>query len=92
LTSKAKFDYKKPNVSSDIERWPPPNDPTAFESLCLDLWRDIRQNPSAQKNGLSGQTQAKVDVLKASHHPRRNFWKTIAVCRGFDIVDKSKPA
>jgi hypothetical protein len=27
-------------MSSDIERWEPPNDATAFESLCLDLWKD----------------------------------------------------
>jgi hypothetical protein len=27
-------------MSSDIERWGPPNDSTAFEPLCLDLWKD----------------------------------------------------
>ena len=27
-------------MSSDIERWEPPNDSTAFDSLCLDLWKD----------------------------------------------------
>jgi len=50
-------------MSVDIERWEPPNDPTAFESLCLDLWREIWHNPSAQKNGRSGQPQAGVDVF-----------------------------
>ena len=49
-------------MSSDIERWPPPNDPTAFESLCLELWKDIWQYPSAKKNGRNGQPQAGVDV------------------------------
>jgi len=49
-------------MSADIERWDPPNDPTAFESLCLDLWRDIWQD-SAQKNGRSGQPQAGIDVF-----------------------------
>ena len=49
-------------MSADIERWDPPNDPTAFESLCLDLWRDIWQE-HAQKNGRSGQPQAGVDVF-----------------------------
>jgi hypothetical protein len=50
-------------MSADIERWPPPNDPIAFESLCLDLWKDIWQDNNAQKNGRSGQPQAGVDVF-----------------------------
>jgi hypothetical protein len=50
-------------MSADIERWDPPNDPTAFESLCLDLWRGIWNDPNAQKNGRSGQPQAGVDVF-----------------------------
>jgi hypothetical protein len=53
-------------MSADIERWDPPIDPTAFESLCLDLWRDIWHDPNAQKNGRSGQPQAGVDVF--GHH------------------------
>ncbi|HXU31115.1 MAG TPA: hypothetical protein VN851_11105, partial [Thermoanaerobaculia bacterium] len=44
--------------------WPPPNEPTAFESLCLDLWEEIWGPESgAQKNGRSGQPQAGVDVF-----------------------------
>ncbi len=50
-------------MSADIERWDPPNDPTAFESLGLDLWREIWNDPNAQKNGRSGQPQAGVDVF-----------------------------
>jgi hypothetical protein len=50
-------------MSAGIERWEPPNDPTAFESLCLDLWRAIWEDPNAQKNGRSGQPQAGVDVF-----------------------------
>ena len=50
-------------MSSDIERWEPPNDATAFESLCLDLWKDIWQDSGAQKNGRRGQAQAGVDVF-----------------------------
>jgi hypothetical protein len=49
-------------MSADIERWDPPNDPIAFESLCLDLWRDIWQD-GAQKNGRSGQPQCGVDIF-----------------------------
>ncbi len=50
-------------MSSDIERWEPPNDSTAFESLCLDLFREIWGDSSAQKHGRSGQAQAGVDVF-----------------------------
>ncbi|MBL9175224.1 MAG: SUMF1/EgtB/PvdO family nonheme iron enzyme [Verrucomicrobiales bacterium] len=50
-------------MSSDIERWEPPNDATAFESLCLDLWKDILRDPGTQKNGRRGQKQDGVDVF-----------------------------
>ncbi len=43
--------------------WPPPEEPAAFESLCLDLWREIWSDPGAQKNGRLGQAQAGVDVF-----------------------------
>jgi tetratricopeptide (TPR) repeat protein len=50
-------------MSSDIERWEPPNDSTAFESLCLDLWKDIWQDSDAQKNSRRGQRQDGVDIF-----------------------------
>lgn len=50
-------------MSADSERLPPPNEPAAFESLCLDLWKDIWGDSGAQKNGRSGQPQAGVDVF-----------------------------
>lgn len=50
-------------MSSDIERWEPPNDATAFESLCLDLWKDIWHDPGAQKHGRRGQRQDGVDLF-----------------------------
>ena len=50
-------------MSSDIERWEPPNDPTAFESLCLDLWKEIWQDASTQKHGRRGQRQDGVDIF-----------------------------
>jgi hypothetical protein len=41
-------------MSADIEAWPPPDEANAFESLCLDFWRDIwGPDSSAQKNGRS---------------------------------------
>ncbi len=46
-----------------IETWPPPDQPSVFESLCLDLWQAIWGDPGAQKNGRSGQPQAGVDVF-----------------------------
>ena len=57
-------------MSADTERWPPPNDSTAFESLCLDLWKDIWQDTGAQKNGRSGQPQAGVDIFSQGHYYR----------------------
>ena len=53
-------------MSSDIERWEPPSDPTAFESLCLDLWKEIWQDPGAQPNGRRGQRQDGVDWPSSS--------------------------
>ena len=50
-------------VSSDIESWPPPDDANAFESLCLDLRKEIWKDTGAQKNGRTGQPQAGVDVF-----------------------------
>jgi hypothetical protein len=50
-------------MTTDIERWPPPNDSVAFESLCLALWQDIWRDPGAQKNGRRGHAQAGVDVF-----------------------------
>src|SRR5205814_1015661 len=56
-------------MSADIERWPPPNDPVAFESLCLDLWKEIwGVNSGAQKHAGDGQGQTGVDVLGRYKH------------------------
>ena len=53
-------------VGVDAERYPPPNDPSAFESLCLDLWKEIWGDPGAQKSRRSGQRQACVDIFGIS--------------------------
>ena len=45
------------------EFYPPPDATDVFESLCLDLWRDLWDDDGAQKNGRSGQPQAGVDVF-----------------------------
>jgi len=47
------------------ERWPPPTDPTTFESLCADLWGSV-WGQAAHKNGRMGQPQAGVDIFGKS--------------------------
>src|ERR1041385_4853805 len=49
-------------MSANSESFPPPNNPDDFESLCLDLWKEIWRDPGANRNGRSGQPQAGVDV------------------------------
>ncbi len=54
----------RPAAAVPGQPWPsPPSEPDAFESLCLDLWREIWADPGALKNGRSGQAQAGVDVF-----------------------------
>src|ERR1039458_2251805 len=50
-------------MSADVEILPPPDSPAVFESLCLDLWKGIWEDPNAQKNGRDGQAQAGVDIF-----------------------------
>jgi tetratricopeptide (TPR) repeat protein len=54
-------------LSADFEILPPPNNSVVFESLCLDLWKELWRYPNAQKNGRSGQPQAGVDVFGQQH-------------------------
>ena len=54
-------------MTADHEQLLPPDDPAVFESLCLDLFRDVwGEDSGAQKNGRSGQPQAGVDVFGRS--------------------------
>jgi hypothetical protein len=50
-------------MSADSEPLPPPNEPVKFESLCLDLFKELWRDPNAQKNGRSGRPQGGVDVF-----------------------------
>jgi hypothetical protein len=50
-------------MSADSERLQAPNDPGQFESLCLDLFKELWSDPNADKNGRSGQPQAGVDIF-----------------------------
>ena len=50
-------------MSADSERLPPPNDSRAFESLCLELFRELWGDSNADKNGRNGQSQTGVDIF-----------------------------
>ena len=56
-------------MSVNSEFLPPVQSPEDFESLCLDLFREIWEDPNAQKVGRSGQEQKGVDV--AGRHAGR---------------------
>ncbi|MCP3994881.1 MAG: NACHT domain-containing protein [bacterium] len=42
---------------------PPPENWQDFESLCCDLWRELWQDPNAQRYGREGQEQSGVDIF-----------------------------
>jgi len=43
----------------------PPSDWEAFESLCLDVWRERWRDVFAQKNGRKGQAQNGIDIISS---------------------------
>lgn len=53
----------QPAANADPGVPAPPTDPEAFESLCLELWREIWGDPGAQQHGRQGQRQTGVDLL-----------------------------
>jgi len=42
---------------------PPPKDWQDFERLCWELWKEIWNDPNAQRNGRQGQPQSGVDIF-----------------------------
>ncbi|MEM9557417.1 MAG: tetratricopeptide repeat protein [Acidobacteriota bacterium] len=50
----------------DGRRPSPPNNPAEFESLCLDVWRLLWNDPAAQKVGRPGQKQHGLDILDST--------------------------
>ncbi|MEP6935861.1 MAG: hypothetical protein ABI988_18300 [Nitrospirota bacterium] len=42
---------------------PPPSSDEAFEELCLDVWKRLLNDPSAQRYGRPGQKQHGVDII-----------------------------
>lgn len=60
---------------------PPPKNWQDFEALCCDLWREVWEDPNAQKNGRQGQPQHGVDVFGRSCQDKE--WAGIQ-CKGRD--------
>lgn len=86
-------------MSANSEFLPPVQSPQDFESLCLDLWRDIWGDPNAQKNGRSGQAQAGVDVFGVSGSKQMGVqckqkdaltWKKPTIAELEEEVEKAK--
>ena len=60
---------------------PPPKNWQDFEALCLDIFRRVWGDPTAQRNGRLGQPQAGTDV-----YGRRNEkWQGVQ-CKGNDLL------
>ncbi len=49
-------------MTADSEMLLPPNNSADFESLCLEVWREIWQDRDARMNGRNGQPQAGIDI------------------------------
>lgn len=58
----------------------PPKEWGTFEDLCHALFKQVWQDPLAQKNGRRGQAQYGVDVFGTSHGDQRSFWAV--QCKG----------
>jgi len=78
----------KTAINADIVELPPPSHPEIFESLCLDLWKDVWKDLGAQKNGRRGQKQDGVDIFGKSDGKWEGvqckqkdglLWKTISI-------------
>jgi len=72
-------------MSANYESLLPPDTPEEFESLCLDLWKELCSDPGAQKNGRRGQNQDGVDVF-AQHEGK---WVGVQ-CKRKDALLRSK--
>ncbi|WP_336080580.1 hypothetical protein [Thalassospira sp. CH_XMU1448-2] len=58
----------------------PPGDWEAFESICLDVWRERWRDDFAQKNGRKGQSQNGIDIISSGN--RSGFYGV--QCKGKD--------
>jgi hypothetical protein len=67
------FQFEAPHESADGMNFnerqiPPPKYWQQFEDLCLSIFRNVWGNPTAQKNGRSGQQQHGTDVWGAARY------------------------
>jgi tetratricopeptide (TPR) repeat protein len=75
-------------MSFHARRIEPPRYWEAFEDLCLDLYREIWSDPSAQKNGRGGQAQAGTDVYGQPADGGRK-WHGVQ-CKGKDTYNQGE--
>ena len=66
----------------------PPRYWGAFEDLCLDLYREVWRDPSAQKNGRGGQAQAGTDVYGQPDYAGGK-WHGVQ-CKGKDTYNRGE--
>lgn len=66
----------------------PPKEWGTFEDLCHALFKQVWQDPHAQKNGRRGQAQHGVDVFGSPNGDRRSYWGV--QCKGKDSNYGSK--
>src|SRR5271170_3947277 len=66
----------------------PPRYWEAFEDLCLDLYREVWSDPSAQKNGRGGQAQAGTDVYGQPDYAAGK-WHGVQ-CKGKDTYNQGE--
>jgi tetratricopeptide (TPR) repeat protein len=66
----------------------PPRYWEAFEDLCLDLYREVWSDPSAQKNGRAGQAQAGTDVYGQPDYAAGK-WHGVQ-CKGKDTYNQGE--
>lgn len=67
----------------------PPKEWSLFEDLCLALFKEVWDDPLAQKNGRRGQSQHGVDVFGSPAGDRTVYWGI--QCKGKDANYGSSP-
>lgn len=63
---------------------PPPRSWEQFEDLCLDLFRHVWNDPTAQKNGRRGQAQHGTDIVGQPNGPQGQYYGV--QCKGKDAL------
>lgn len=66
---------------------PPPKSWSEFETLCCDIWRKVWSDPSASKNGRSGQKQNGIDIIGSPKDSPGDYYAV--QCKGKDSYTQS---